>query len=208
MQIITNEITNNQVELLGKVEKKGLIFSHEVFGEKFYEFDIELRRLSQNKDIIPILVSEKVPNIFNIKKGKIVHLKGQYRSFNKFENEKSKLILNVFAREITFMEEQELDTNEIFLQGFICEPVIYRKTPLGREISDMMIAVNRSYAKCDYIPCIIWNKNARKVANYKVGTGIRLYGRIQSREYPKKLLTGKVELRTAYEVSASKIEKV
>ena len=199
---------NNKVLLLGKVVGvTGL--SHEVYGEKFYEFGLEVKRLSGSVDNIPIIFSERLLMLENLIEGKIVKLNGQFRSYNNPEGEKSKLVLRVFASKITITDAaKEEDKNVIYLEGFVCKKPNYRKTPFGREISDLLIAVNRAYNKSDYIPCIAWGRNAKYCESFNVGDRIRVYGRVQSREYEKKLENGEVEKKVAYEISVSKLEVV
>ena len=190
---------NNRVSLTGTVAT-GFSYSHEVYGEKFYVTYLSIERLSGIADLIPVVVSERLLDCEKDITGKWVHVEGHYRSFN-FQ---SKLILTVFAKKIKILKDGCLeDENEIFLNGFICKPTVYRKTPLHeREIADVFIAVNRPYGKSDYIPCICWGKYARLAKDYKVGDHIEIYGRIQSREYIKRYEDLKEELKTAYEVSA------
>ncbi len=202
-------IDNNQVSIAGKVVS-GFQFSHEVFGEGFYILDVEVKRLSDSSDVIPLMVSERLMDVTKDYSGTYVEIIGQFRSYNKHEDEKNKLVLSVFAREVKVCEEDYESTkpNCIFLDGYICKPPIYRKTPLGREIADLLLAVNRPYGKSDYIPCISWGRNARFAEKFTVGGHIHVWGRIQSREYQKKLSETDVERRIAYEVSVSKLEYV
>ena len=193
-------MNNNKVQLLGKVESKPE-FSHETFGEQFYEVKLAVPRLSSHIDVIPITVSEKLIKNFEI--GKEVRLKGQLRSYNKLEDEKSKLILSVFVREIAPMEEFT-NPNNIEISGYVCKQPIFRTTPFKREICDVLIAVNRAYNKSDYLPCIAWGRNARFLKDAEVGTKIEISGRIQSREYQKRLENGEIETRVAYEISVSR----
>ena len=202
-------IENNQVSMIGTIIS-GFTFSHEVFGEGFYVVDVEVKRLSDSTDRIPILVSERLLDVGQDYIGKNIHVTGQFRSYNKHEEKKNRLVLSVFAREIEFIEEEQdsAKTNQIILDGYICKPPVYRKTPLGREIADLLVAVNRPYGKSDYIPCICWGRNARYAAGFEVGGRTQILGRIQSREYLKKLDEEESEKRTAYEVSVSKLEYV
>ncbi len=202
-------IDNNQVSIAGKVVS-GFQFSHEVFGEGFYILDVEVKRLSDSSDVIPLMVSERLMDVTKDYTGTYVEIMGQFRSYNKHEDEKNKLVLSVFAREVKICEDNYESTkpNCIFLDGYICKPPIYRKTPLGREIADLLLAVNRPYGKSDYIPCISWGRNARFAEKFTVGGHIHVWGRIQSREYQKKLSDTDVERRIAYEVSVSKLEYV
>lgn len=196
---------NNKVTLMGKVVSKPE-FSHEVFGEGFYELELEVKRLSDNSDIIPITVSEKLLINDDFGLGKEVFVKGQFRSYNKLIDGKSKLMLTVFVREVEkgFGDE---NPNQIEITGYICKPPIYRTTPFKREICDLLVAVNRAYNKSDYLPCIAWGRNARFVQNAEVGQKVNIIGRIQSRDYQKKLPNETVETRVAYEISISKISK-
>lgn len=197
-------LENNQATLIGTIESK-FEFSHESYGEKFYTMKVSAKRLSDTKDILPVVVSERLIDVTQDYTGEMVEIQGQFRSFNKHEGEHSKLILFVFAREIKLAEEGTYYTNNILLDGFICKPTVYRKTPNGREIADILLAVNRSHGISDYIPCICWGRDARYIGGCKVGDSILLQGRIQSREYTKKVGT-EVEKRTAYEVSAYWLE--
>lgn len=214
MNMDTNYLDNNYLVLVGKVanEKK---FSHEVYGERFYLFNIEVPRLSGVSDIIPITVSERLMSGIDISVGNRVLVKGQFRSYNTYENGKNKLVLTVFAKDIIAgenieEEEQELKkesiSNEVTLIGYICKKPIYRQTPFKREIADILLAVNRAYNKSDYIPCIAWGRNARFCQNIEVGTCVKIVGRVQSRVYEKKLEDGTVQERVAYEVSVGSME--
>ena len=172
--------------------------------------DVEVQRLSDSTDIIPLMVSERLMNIEQDFRGVKVMVTGQFRSYNRHEEKKNRLILSVFAREVELVEEIEesAKSNQIYLDGFICKEPIYRKTPLGREIADLLIAVNRPYGKSDYIPCICWGRNARFASSFEVGTRCAIWGRIQSREYMKKLSDEMAEKRVAYEVSVNKLDLV
>lgn len=198
---------NNTVEVAGEVVTEPE-YSHEAFGERFYIFNISVKRLSGMLDIIPVTISERAINLDEIRVGSRFKIFGQFRSFNKHTEHKNTLILSVFARDIMELDDNQLDVNEnyIFLDGYICKEPIYRKTPLGREIADMLIAVNRSYGKSDYIPCICWGRNARYASGLEVGSRVKICGRIQSREYQKCISDTETETRVAYEVSVSKIE--
>ena len=188
----------------------GFTFSHDVFGEGFYVMDISVGRLSESNDIIPIMVSERLVDVKKDYTGMYAVINGQFRSYNRHEESRNRLVLSVFAREIEILEEStdEVRPNYIFLDGFVCKPPIYRKTPLGREIADVLLAVNRPYGKSDYIPCICWGRNARYAEGFQVGEHIQIWGRIQSREYQKKINENEFEKRVAYEVSVSKLECV
>lgn len=200
---------NNKVLLLGKVVSLPVL-SHEVYGEKFYELKLEVKRLSQSFDVLPVIFSERLMLVDKITEGANLELSGQYRSYNNpAEEGKSKLVLMVFAREIRILDDAEPENkNEICLEGFVCKKPNYRQTPFGREISDLLIAVNRAYNKSDYIPCIAWGRNAKYCETFNVGEKIRVYGRVQSREYDKKLENGDVIKRVAYEISVAKLEKI
>lgn len=177
---------NNSVVITGVVVEDG-VFSHEVYGEGFYTFKISSERLSENADILPITVSERLLMNQNIVCGKHVKIKGQLRSYNNYTGNRSRLVLTIFVRDIQVLDEEQMhNENEIILNGFICKAPIYRKTPFGREISDVLIAVNRAYNKSDYIPCITWGRNARYISSLEVGTAVKVWGRIQSRVYQKK----------------------
>ncbi len=202
-------IENNQVSIVGVISSQ-FQFSHEIFGEGFYMVDIVVKRLSDSSDIIPLMVSDRLLDVTEDMEGRQIRVMGQFRSYNRHEEKRNRLVLSVFAREVEFLDEEEdgVKTNQIFLDGYVCKEPIYRKTPLGREIADLLIAVNRPYGKSDYIPCICWGRNARFAANFQVGGHTRIWGRIQSREYMKKLTEEESERRIAYEVSVSKLEYV
>ena len=200
-------IENNQVVIMGEIVSR-FEFSHEIFGEGFYMVDVKVPRLSDSNDIIPLMVSERLIDVEEDYCGQNIMVQGQFRSYNRHEERRNRLVLSVFAREIEFVDEtpESSQTNQIFLDGFICKEPIYRKTPLGREIADLLIAVNRPYGKSDYIPCICWGRNARFASSFTVGTRCEIWGRIQSREYIKKITDTESQKRTAYEVSVSKLE--
>ena len=197
----------NIVNLKGTIENN-LQFSHEIFGEKFYTTKIKINRLSDVYDILPMTVSERLIEELDFKNNKFVTVSGQLRSYNKNVGEKNKLILTVFVREIKPKEEENKDPNSIFLDGYICKRPVYRKTPLGREITDLLVAINRPYNKSDYIPSIVWGRNAKFAKSLKVGDRIQIWGRVQSREYEKKREDGEPIKKVAYEVSISKIKKM
>lgn len=199
---------NNQAVVAGKVISE-FQFSHEVFGEGFYLTELMVDRLSQTEDIVPLMVSDRLIDIKKSMIGEKIEVKGQFRSYNKHENNHNHLILSLFAREINIIDDdtEYSKPNSIYLKGFICKKPVYRTTPLGREIADLLVAVNRSYGKSDYIPCICWGRNARFAGNLEVGTKIAIWGRIQSRHYQKKIDDNTVINRTAYEVSINKIEE-
>ncbi|MDD6805591.1 MAG: single-stranded DNA-binding protein [Lachnospiraceae bacterium] len=207
--MVDKVIENNQVIIMGEIVDD-FTYSHEIFGEAFYMVNIRVERLSDSEDLIPVMVSERLLDVTKDYKGLKIEVVGQFRSYNRHEEKKNKLVLSVFAREIDFVDEmpENSKTNQIFLDGFICKPPIYRRTPLGREIADILLAVNRPYGKSDYIPCICWGRNARFAGTFQVGSRCLVWGRIQSREYMKKLGEGEMEKRIAYEVSVSKLETV
>ena len=198
---------NNQVTMIGEIVSE-FEFSHEVYGEGFYLVDISVSRLSDSVDYIPLMVSERLVDVTQSYIGETISVSGQFRSYNRHEEKKNRLILSVFVRELEFVDEIEDDikSNQIYLDGYICKEPIYRKTPLGREIADLLVAVNRSYGKSDYIPCICWGRTARYASSFEVGSHVEVYGRIQSREYIKKIGEEQTEKRVAYEVSVNKIE--
>ncbi len=208
-------LDNNHITLVGKVtsDKK---LSHEIYGEKFYIFNLSVPRLSGNFDIIPITVSERLITETGLPLESKIMVTGQFRSYNSYEGEKNRLVLTVFAKNVEFLEDQSADipvgkeyiTNEVILNGYICRKPIYRKTPFGREIADVLLAVNRSYNKSDYIPCIAWGRNAKFCDTVAVGTEIKVIGRVQSRNYEKKHEDGTIENRVAYEVSVSTLEVI
>lgn len=202
-------IENNQVAIMGKIASQ-FTFSHQVFGEGFYLTDVVVKRLSESEDRIPVMVSERLVDVTQDYEGEYIQVFGQFRSYNRHEEKKNRLVLSVFAREISFVDEvdESMKSNQIFLDGYICKPPVYRKTPLGREIADLLIAVNRPYGKSDYIPCICWGRNARYASSFQVGGHVLIWGRIQSREYMKKISENETEKRTAYEVSVSKLEYI
>lgn len=216
-ELDTSYLENNYLTLVGKVtgEKK---FSHEIYGERFYIFNLSIPRLSGNADIIPITTSERLLKEDTLTEGKKLLIKGQFRSYNSYENEKNRLILTVFAKDLQEIEEEpeeenemvrkDIITNEVVLIGYICKKPIYRQTPFGREIADILLAVNRAYNKSDYIPCIAWGRNARFCQNLEVGVQVKLVGRVQSRTYEKKHEDGTSETRVAYEVSVGSLEVI
>ncbi|CCQ98568.1 Single-strand DNA-binding protein, ssb [[Clostridium] ultunense Esp] len=210
--MVERTMDTNAVGVIGKVNSP-MEFSHEMYGEGFYNFDLEVPRLSNSVDILPITISERLIVDMDLSIGSYVQINGQLRSYNRYVDNTSRLVLTVFARDIKILKDEEVDEllrspNEIFLDGYICKPPIYRTTPFGREISDLLIAVNRAYNKSDYIPCIAWGRNARFCEKLLVGDHIKLWGRIQSREYQKKYNNDVVETKVAYEVSISKLEYI
>lgn len=198
---------NNQVNVYGEVISE-FTFSHEVYGEGFYMVHLSVRRLSNVFDTIPLMVSERLVDVSKDYRGKFFEACGQFRSYNRHEENRNRLVLSLFVRDLR-VDDTELGSdkpNYIFLDGYICKQPVYRKTPLGREIADLLLAVNRPYGKSDYIPCICWGRNARYAANFAVGERCLVWGRIQSREYMKKISEEELEKRVAYEVSVSKLE--
>ena len=200
------EMNNNRVFLTGKVTEEAR-FSHEVFGEGFYEIKLEVPRLSQQIDVLPVTISERLLATHDASVGATLSVIGQFRSYNKLEQERSRLMLTVFARDVAETED-EPNPNVIELEGYICKPPLYRTTPFKREICDLLLAVNRAYNKSDYIPCIAWGRNARYVNGLSVGDRIAVQGRIQSREYQKTSEDGTQITKTAYEVSISRVTSV
>ncbi|MDD6441509.1 MAG: single-stranded DNA-binding protein [bacterium] len=200
-------IENNQVTIMGRVDSE-FSFSHEVFGEGFYIVEVLVKRLSDSDDRIPLMISDRLIDVTQDYRGEYISVQGQFRSYNRHEEQKNRLVLSVFVRELEFMDEEPegSKTNHILLDGYICKEPVYRKTPLGREIADLLIAVNRPYGKSDYIPCICWGRNARFASGFEVGEHVQILGRIQSREYVKKLSETETQRRVAYEVSVSKLE--
>lgn len=202
----------NAVRLVGKVAGEK-VFSHEMYGEGFYIIDLEVPRLSDSVDLLPITVSERIIVNMDLFIGQYVIIEGQLRSYNRYIENNNRLVLTIFAKDVYIPDEEELaevlrKPNEIYLDGYICKKPIYRTTPFGREITDVLVAVNRAYNKSDYIPCIAWGRNARFCEKMLVGDHIKLWGRIQSREYQKKHHTGEVDIKIAFEVSISKLEYV
>lgn len=193
------EITNNQVTISGEICEE-LVYSHSVYGDNFYMTTVKVERLSDNADYLPVMVSDRLLSVDQKYSGMHITIEGQFRSYNSWQEGKSKLLLYVFAREITF-NDMSLHKNSITLDGFICKKTIYRRTPKGRHISDLMVAVNRPYGKSDYIPCICWGRNAMFASGFYEGYHVQIEGRIQSREYGD-------EKKIAYEVSASKVEVI
>lgn len=197
----TNYENNNIAHIRGKVASEPT-FSHEILGEGFYDLKMDVPRLSEQYDTIPVTISERLLGTTSI--GDELSIDGQFRSYNKLEEGKSKLILTLFAKELVD-DTPDTNSNTINLTGYICKAPIYRTTPFGREICDCLIAVNRAYNKSDYIPCIAWGRNARFVKDLEIGSKVNIIGRIQSREYQKKYSENEIETKTAYEVSISSI---
>lgn len=207
--MINGRCESNMATISGVIVNKP-VFGHEIYGEGFYYFDVKVKRLSDSFDVIPVTVSERLADFSEYEIGRYIVVEGQFRSYNTVRPEGStKLMLTVFAREIKFFDNGEaLDTdmNVVVLDGYICKRPVYRKTPFNREITDFLLAVNRSYNKSDYIPCISWGRNARFCGKRSVGENVRVTGRMQSRKYEKKLEDGSVLEKVAYEVSVSQIE--
>ncbi|MCL2398484.1 MAG: single-stranded DNA-binding protein [Defluviitaleaceae bacterium] len=208
------ENISNHIGVAGRVHSD-FEFSHEVYGEGFYKFDVEIYRLSSVSDILPVTISERIIDTSSISIGAWIYITGQIRSYNSYveADRRNRLVLTVFARDVELLEsgqdpleKSELNPNDVYLNGFICKPPIYRTTPFGREIADILLAVNRSYNKSDYIPCIAWGRNARYAGKLVVGSNIKVWGRMQSRPYQKRFESGEVLEKTAYEVSVSKID--
>lgn len=202
-----NLMLNNKIYLEGDIVSP-LQFSHEMYGEGFYTMELEVPRLSDAKDLLLVTISERLIGGMELNVGTSVVVEGQLRSYNKFVDGANRLILTVFARNIEYCLEKSKNPNQIFLDGFICKQPVYRTTPFGREISDMLLAVNRAYNKSDYIPTIAWGRNSRFCQSLNVGDNIRVWGRLQSREYQKKLSDSEIIKKIAYEVSISKMERV
>lgn len=204
---VENYTENNRITLEGLVLKIPQI-SHELYGEVFHVFELEVDRLSESKDILCVTISERLLTDITLSVGDFIRVNGQLRSYNKVVENRNKLVLTVFARSIEVPEEHSKDPNEIVLDGFICKAPVYRKTPFGREITDILVAVNRAYNKSDYIPIIAWGRNARYSKNLEIGERIRVTGRLQSREYVKNVSETEKVTRVAYEVSVSRLELV
>ncbi len=205
-------IKNNVAEIVGQLDGE-LVYSHTVYGEEFYTVKVKVPRLSNSYDVIPLMISNRLLNLEENYNNRIIRAEGQFRSYNQHTEGKSKLLLSLFVRdfEVLEMTEEELlkhnTPNQIFLDGYVCKNPIYRKTPLGREITDILMAVNRPYNKSDYIPAIAWGRNARFASGFEVGSRLKIWGRIQSRQYQKRTaVEGEVEQRIAYEISISKME--
>lgn len=202
-------LKTNETIMIGEMVS-GFTFSHEAYGEKFYLVNLSINRLSGKADIIPCMLSERLLDVTQDYRGRTVEAIGQFRSYNCYEGSKRHLELSVFVRELNLLEEftDYAETNQIYLDGYICKEAIYRKTPFGREIADILLAVNRPYGKSDYIPCIAWGRNARYASGFAVGARVKVWGRIQSRKYQKQISEKEHETRTAYEVSISQMEVI
>ncbi len=198
---------NNQVMMSGIVESQ-YRYSHTAYGEDFYILEISVRRKSEARDSILLMVSDRIADVSRDERGRYVQILGQFRSYNMDDNGHSRLILTVFVLDMELEDQagrQDI-SNSIYLDGYVCRKPVYRQTPRGREISDVLLAVHRSYARSDYLPCICWGRNARFAGNFKVGAHIRVWGRIQSRIYSKKTESGEIRENTAYEISVSNFE--
>ena len=200
-----NTITNNRAEVIGVILDEPE-FSHEIYGEKFYTFTLEIPRLSGTSDKVRVMISDRLMPDCPIVVGKVCEIAGQFRSYNSYDGGDNRLILTVFAKDIKECETRDKNPNSLYLNGFICKDPVYRTTPFGREITDLLVAVNRSYNKSDYIPVIAWGRNARFAKNIMVGDNVKIWGRIQSRVYQKHLSEEDVIERTAYEVSVNRME--
>lgn len=199
---------NNLAEVCGVVDDE-LQFNHEIFGESFYTFTLKIPRLSGTSDKIKVMVSDRLLSDLPLSVGDFVEISGQFRSYNSYENGDNKLILTVFAKDINISDpELSKNPNSLFLNGYVCKEPVYRTTPFGREITDILLAVNRTYNKSDYIPVIAWGRNARYCKGFNVGDNVKVWGRIQSRDYQKRLSDDEVITKTAYEVSVNKLELV
>lgn len=203
-------LENNKIYIAGTIAKNP-IFNHQIYGESFYNIIVEVQRLSKQTDLIPVLISDHLLDIDYLKIGVNIEIRGQVRSYNNLDKaEKKRLVVNVFAREAKLIDNlDEIENcNDAFFDAFICKEPNFRTTPFGREICDLLVAVNRAYKKSDYIPCICWGRNARYCENMEIGTRLKISGRFQSREYEKKDVYGNIATKTAYEVSVIKLEKV
>ena len=200
--------TNNQATVIGTIEDEFKL-NHEIYAEKFYTFTVNIPRLSGTSDSVRVMISERLIMDSDYKKGDKVEITGQFRSYNSYENGDNRLVLTVFAKDICHFEDDESkNPNTLYLNGFICKQPVYRTTPFGREITDILLAVNRSYNKSDYIPIIAWGRNARFAKNLNVGDNVKIWGRIQSRNYQKRISEEEVITKTAYEVSINRMELV
>lgn len=198
-------IEDNEARLSGVLTEAPAL-SHEVHGERFYKFPVMSQRLSGNEDIIIVTVLEKHLEQMTLKKGDSVLAEGQFRSYNNYSGIGNKLVLTLFAKNIEKISDDFESLNEVYLNGYVCKEIACRVTPLGREIADILIAVNRAYNKSDYIPCIAWGKNAKRLKDVPVGTNLKVSGRMQSRKYEKKISETETEEKTAYEVSINRVE--
>lgn len=199
------QTSSNQIILCGTVTALPRL-SHRNRDEDFYIFSLEVQRLSGASDTVNVLAREKLLEKLVLEQGcKKLRIQGEIRSFNNKSGVGAKLVITVFARELVFTDEA--DENLAQITGVICKPPTLRRTPMGREISDLMIAVNRHYGRSDYIPCIAWGVHARKASDWPVGTIVSLEGRLQSRDYVKNQ-DGILVEKTAYEVSLTDIAAI
>ncbi len=198
---------NNRVTVAGEVVE-AFAFDHEILGEAFYSGKLKVMRLSKTTDIVPVLISERLIDVRTNHIGEHICIRGKFRSFNKHEGFRTRLVLHVFAEEVYEMKEDVSleEVNNISLDGYICKTPIYRVTPLGREIADILLAVNRQYGKSDYIPCVVWGRNARFAENLTIGDRVKIFGRVQSRPYVKRISDTEIKDRVAYEVSGISLE--
>lgn len=203
-----DNLSNNQASIMGTIEEE-FSLSHEIYGEKFYVTTVRVPRLSEASDYVRVMVSERLLTEKEYETGDMVIITGQFRSYNSYEEGGNRLVLTVFAKDIAPYEEGEnRNPNTLYLNGYICKTPIYRTTPFGREITDLLLAVNRSYNKSDYIPIIAWGRNARFAKNLSVGDNVKIWGRIQSRTYQKRINDEETIEKTAYEVSINRMELV
>lgn len=201
------DISNNKAQVTGIISDE-FAFNHEIYGEKFYSFTLLIPRLSGTDDSVKVMVSERLLSDEDFKIGDRIDIEGQFRSYNSYEQGgENKLVLTVFAKDISkASDEKNHNPNTLYLNGYICKEPIYRTTPFGREITDLLIAVNRSYNKSDYIPVIAWGRNARYAKTLNVGDNVHVWGRIQSRKYQKRINEEETITKTAYEVSVNRME--
>lgn len=203
---MTEYLENNHASICGEIDDD-FVFSHEIYGEKFYICTLKIPRLSGIYDYIKVMVSERLLGNDWPAAGDVIEVEGQFRSYNSFDESGSRLVLTVFAKELIRNSDESKNPNSLYLNGYICKEPVYRTTPFGREITDMLIAVNRTYNKSDYIPIIAWGRNARYSKNFEIGDNIKVWGRIQSRNYQKRTGDDEIVTRTAYEVSVNRMEK-
>lgn len=196
----------NTLRLTGQIVDTPQV-GHEAFGEKFYYLTFGVPRLSGTQDLLPVTISERLLEEGELTQGATLSIEGQVRSYNKIIEGAGRLLITAFAQKLLPVDEKE-NPNQVHLTGTLCKMPAYRTTPFGREIADLMLAVNRAYGKSDYIPCITWGRSARFASRLKVGDHIRLSGRLQSRTYQKQLPDGTVTEKTAYEVSVGHLEVV
>ncbi len=197
------ENPNNRIVAVGRLEG-GLELSHEVMNEPFYTGTLLVKRLSGAVDRLPVTIPGKLMALLPQEETQLL-MSGQVRSYNKVVEGAGRLMVTLFAQGITPSPDNET-LNKVSLTGSLCKPPVYRSTPFGREICDMMLAVNRAFGKSDYIPCIAWGRNAQYASRFGVGDRVRLTGRLQSREYQKLLESGEYLSRNAYEVSCFTLE--